>query len=93
MPARKQCPCCQRGFRDPVPTKPGSRGLAFHRLLSKAADEAGLTNTEIARRLKVTQSSVTQTLKRENLSERVFRDYAAAMGFEVKLAKKSKRKR
>lgn len=91
---RKQCPCCQRGFRDPVPAKPGSRGFHFHQLLVKAADEAGVTNTELARRLGVVQSSVTQTLKRENLSERVFHDYAAALGYEikVKLVRKGKKR-
>jgi predicted transcriptional regulator len=74
-----------------VPKAVGKLGPSFRRLLAQAAEEAGITNTEIARRLDVTQSAVTQTLKRENMTERVFRDYVAAMGFEIQLVKKGKR--
>lgn len=92
MTERKVCPCCHRGFRDAKPEKSGPLGPPFRRLLLQAADEAGITNVEIARRLDVTPSAVSQVLKRESMSERVFRDYTAAMGFEIKLVKKTERK-
>jgi hypothetical protein len=68
-----------------------SKCTPFRVLLEQAADKAGVTNTELSRRLGTNQSRAAQILRADNLTERVFKETASALGYEVqvKLVKSS----
>jgi hypothetical protein len=90
MNKKSQCPCCQRGFREPAPPAPKGKSTPFRVLLEQAAERAGVTNAELSRRLDTNQSRVVQIFRADNLTERVFKETAAALGYtvEVKLVRR-----
>lgn len=82
----KQCPCCKRAFREAAPPANGKgKGTPFGKLLERAADKAGLTNTEIARRLDTNVSRTAQIFHAENLTERTLKETAAVLGYDVEV--------
>ncbi len=55
----------------------------FGELVRRACRREGVTQSELARRLGVSQSRVPQIVRSENLTEKVFRECVRALGLEV----------
>lgn len=93
MTTNKVCPCCKRAFRDSPKPPAGSPGPLFRKVVIDALQRDGVTNTELAERLGVHASRVTQYLRSNNLTERVFKDIVSALGLdlEVRLVKRRAR--
>ncbi len=68
--------------------KPKKR-VHFGALLAFAADREGVTQTELARRLKCTQHRVSEVFRSESITEALFLRYVRAlrMRLDVKLVK------
>lgn len=55
----------------------------FGKLLKEASAEAGVSHSELARRMGVTQNRVPAIFASPSLTERTFRRAARALGFDV----------
>jgi transcriptional regulator with XRE-family HTH domain len=57
--------------------------VTFGELVRRACRRQGVTHSELARRLGVSQSRVPQIMRCDNLTEKVFRDTVRALGLEI----------
>lgn len=69
------------------------RRKPFGRYLAQACKEQGVTTTELARRLGVTQPRATQILGSPSITEEVFRRAAATLGLDVHVELVPKRRK
>lgn len=65
--------------------------MRFGRIIAQACKSQGVSHSELARRLKVSQPRVQEIIKSPSITEALFRRCARALGLEVRVELKRRK--